>query len=147
MPANSTFQHIRGPWTKQLQPPIQQVPDVDLEDQQTSEAIITPNMTGDMIIKKALEYDAAAVVMASHNKGPIAEFFHGSVTNYCSHHCPKPVSNYTCSKSSTFRQKICPSEFNQPISVRLKLSGIAKPPLQVVVLHNIPRSNGAKQDT
>eukprot|EP00193_Tetraselmis_chui_P013290 CAMPEP_0177782248 /NCGR_PEP_ID=MMETSP0491_2-20121128/18338_1 /TAXON_ID=63592 /ORGANISM="Tetraselmis chuii, Strain PLY429" /LENGTH=430 /DNA_ID=CAMNT_0019302479 /DNA_START=840 /DNA_END=2132 /DNA_ORIENTATION=- len=68
------------------------VPDVDLEDAATRESDTeTPNLTGDVIIKKAQECNAAAVVMASHNKGPIAEFFFGSITNYCAHNCPTPV--------------------------------------------------------
>mmetsp|Transcript_38582 Transcript_38582/g.109113 ORF Transcript_38582/g.109113 Transcript_38582/m.109113 type:complete len:451 (+) Transcript_38582:278-1630(+) len=51
----------------------------------------TPKMIGDVIVELAEECDAAAVVMASHNKSPLAEFFLGSITNFCSHHCPKPV--------------------------------------------------------
>mmetsp|Transcript_7020 Transcript_7020/g.18002 ORF Transcript_7020/g.18002 Transcript_7020/m.18002 type:complete len:415 (-) Transcript_7020:187-1431(-) len=67
------------------------VADVDTEDDPDAHAIETPNMVGDAIISKAAELGAAAVVMASHNKGPIAEFFLGSVTSYCSQHCPEPV--------------------------------------------------------
>ena len=41
--------------------------------------------------EKAVEVDAAAVIMASHGKGRLKEFFIGSVTNYCLHRCKKPV--------------------------------------------------------
>lgn len=72
---------------------VVQVEDIDLEDdKQAYEAIETRNMIGDVIIKKAQEFDSSAVVMSSHSKGPIAEFFLGSVTSYCSQHCSKPVS-------------------------------------------------------
>eukprot|EP00775_Hariotina_reticulata_P007428 gene7428-7637_t len=43
------------------------------------------------IIKKAEELDAVAICMASHNKGRMAEFFLGSVTQYCTHHSKRPV--------------------------------------------------------
>jgi len=48
-------------------------------------------MIGEIILAKAEELDAAAVVMASHNKGPIREFLTGSITNFCIHHCAQPV--------------------------------------------------------
>jgi structural maintenance of chromosome 2 len=42
---------------------------------------------GSIICKRAEKINAVAVVLAKHNKGKIAEFFVGSVTNYCeSHH-------------------------------------------------------------
>lgn len=34
---------------------------------------------------------ATMVVMANHNKGAVAEFFMGSVSQYVMHHCLKPV--------------------------------------------------------
>lgn len=40
---------------------------------------------------KAEELKAACVFMGSHNKGPVAEFFLGSVSQYVSHHCKHPV--------------------------------------------------------
>lgn len=46
---------------------------------------------GHVLCKKADELDAVAIVMASHNKGRMAEFFLGSVTNYCTHHSHRPV--------------------------------------------------------
>jgi nucleotide-binding universal stress UspA family protein len=44
-----------------------------------------------VLCKKADELEAVAIVMASHNKGRMAEFFLGSVTNYCTHHSHRPV--------------------------------------------------------
>ncbi len=38
---------------------------------------------GNVICRKAREVDAAAVVMASHTRSKLTEFFLGSVTNYC----------------------------------------------------------------
>ena len=38
---------------------------------------------GSIICKRAEQINAVAVVLAKHNKGRIAEFFVGSVTNYC----------------------------------------------------------------
>ena len=35
--------------------------------------------------------NAAGIVLAKHNKGKVAEFFLGSVTNYCTHHAQAPV--------------------------------------------------------
>lgn len=46
---------------------------------------------GEVVCEKAVEVDAAAVIMASHGKGRLKEFFIGSVTNYCLHRCKKPV--------------------------------------------------------
>ena len=41
---------------------------------------------GSIICKRAEQINAVAVVLAKHNKGKIAEFFVGSVTNYCESH-------------------------------------------------------------
>ena len=38
---------------------------------------------GNVICRKAAEVGAAAVVMASHTRSKLTEFFLGSVTNYC----------------------------------------------------------------
>jgi len=46
---------------------------------------------GSIVCKRAEQLNAAAVVMAKHNKGSIQEFFVGSVCNYCTHHCKTPV--------------------------------------------------------
>eukprot|EP00877_Chromochloris_zofingiensis_P010422 jgi/Chrzof1/5633/Cz16g09200.t1 len=46
---------------------------------------------GHVLCKKAEELDAICIVMASHNKGRMAEFFLGSVTQYCTHHSKRPV--------------------------------------------------------
>mmetsp|Transcript_355 Transcript_355/g.944 ORF Transcript_355/g.944 Transcript_355/m.944 type:complete len:430 (-) Transcript_355:66-1355(-) len=55
------------------------------------ESFETAGMVGDAIVLKAEEVDAAAVVMASHGKSSLAEFFLGSITNFCTHHCTQPV--------------------------------------------------------
>jgi len=46
---------------------------------------------GEVLCKRAQALNAVAVVMASHNKGAIKEFFLGSVTKYATHHCTQPV--------------------------------------------------------
>jgi nucleotide-binding universal stress UspA family protein len=46
---------------------------------------------GHVLCKKAEELDAAAIVMACHSKGRVAEFFLGSVTQYVTHHSKRPV--------------------------------------------------------
>mmetsp|Transcript_18762 Transcript_18762/g.40353 ORF Transcript_18762/g.40353 Transcript_18762/m.40353 type:complete len:161 (+) Transcript_18762:164-646(+) len=46
---------------------------------------------GSIICKRAEQLNAAAVVMAKHSKGKLQEFFVGSVTSYCTHHCKSPV--------------------------------------------------------
>lgn len=50
-----------------------------------------PPSTGSIVCKRAEQLNAAAVVMAKHNKGAMAEFFIGSVSNYCTHHSKAPV--------------------------------------------------------
>ncbi|KAG1670775.1 hypothetical protein FOA52_014003 [Chlamydomonas sp. UWO 241] len=46
---------------------------------------------GAVVCKRAAVLNAAAVVMAKHARGSIAEFFVGSVTSYCTHNCASPV--------------------------------------------------------
>lgn len=46
---------------------------------------------GAIVCKRAEQLQAAAVVMAKHNKGAIKEFLVGSVCNYCTHHAKVPV--------------------------------------------------------
>jgi nucleotide-binding universal stress UspA family protein len=46
---------------------------------------------GHVLCKKADDLDAIGIVMASHNKGRMAEFFLGSVTQYCTHHAKRPI--------------------------------------------------------
>ncbi|KAI7840666.1 hypothetical protein COHA_005588 [Chlorella ohadii] len=46
---------------------------------------------GEAVCKRAEALNAAAVVMAKHQRGAIAEFFLGSVTKYCTHHCKQPL--------------------------------------------------------
>jgi nucleotide-binding universal stress UspA family protein len=46
---------------------------------------------GEIVCERAAEMDAAAVIMASHGKSRIREFFIGSVTNYALHRCKRPV--------------------------------------------------------
>ena len=44
-----------------------------------------------MVCARAEALDAAGIVLSKHNKGKVAEFFLGSVTNYCTHHAQQPV--------------------------------------------------------
>ncbi len=46
---------------------------------------------GEIICVRAEELKSPAVVMAKHNQASIKEFFLGSVTKYCTHHCKQPV--------------------------------------------------------
>ena len=46
---------------------------------------------GEIICERAVDADVAAVIMASHSKSRVREFFIGSVANYCLHRCKKPV--------------------------------------------------------
>ncbi|GAX83927.1 hypothetical protein CEUSTIGMA_g11351.t1 [Chlamydomonas eustigma] len=46
---------------------------------------------GHVICSKAEELHAACVVMGNHVKGPVREFFMGSVSNYIMKHCKLPV--------------------------------------------------------
>jgi hypothetical protein len=51
---------------------------------------------GAVICRRADQLNAAAVVMAKHNKGRIKEFFVGSATVYCTHHCKSPLLIMHC---------------------------------------------------
>jgi nucleotide-binding universal stress UspA family protein len=46
---------------------------------------------GQRVIKYAVDHEAAMLVMASHSKKPLIEFWLGSVTSYCAHHSLVPV--------------------------------------------------------
>eukprot|EP01025_Chloroclados_australasicus_P031849 TRINITY_DN3225_c0_g2_i1.p1 TRINITY_DN3225_c0_g2~~TRINITY_DN3225_c0_g2_i1.p1 ORF type:complete len:371 (-),score=54.99 TRINITY_DN3225_c0_g2_i1:2639-3751(-) len=46
---------------------------------------------GDIICNHCKDIGAAAVVVASHNKGSVQEFFMGSVSSFCAHHSKVPV--------------------------------------------------------
>lgn len=46
---------------------------------------------GEIICKRAEDLHTPAVVMAKHNQASIKEFFLGSVSKYCTHHCKQPV--------------------------------------------------------
>ncbi|KFM29237.1 hypothetical protein F751_1613 [Auxenochlorella protothecoides] len=46
---------------------------------------------GEAIVTRAAALKAAAVVLAKHQRGAIAEFFMGSVTKYVTHHIKQPV--------------------------------------------------------
>jgi hypothetical protein len=83
---------------------------------------------GEIICERAIDTDAAAVIMASHGKGRIHEFFVGSVTNYCLHRCKKPVvifrSPPTIDAEGTKKKK---SEKVDGVKVAAKNGGIATP--------------------
>eukprot|EP00798_Chlamydomonas_sp_ICE-L_P004764 gene4764-34515_t len=46
---------------------------------------------GRVICRRAERLGASCVVLAKHNRGAIKEFFLGSVTSYCLHHCKMPM--------------------------------------------------------
>ena len=46
---------------------------------------------GDVVCKRAEALNAVAVVLQSHNKSAITEFFMGSVANYTANHCRQPI--------------------------------------------------------
>ena len=46
---------------------------------------------GELICVRAADLKTPAVVMAKHNQTSIKEFFMGSVSKYCTHHCKQPV--------------------------------------------------------
>lgn len=46
---------------------------------------------GELICVRAVLLQTPAVVMAKHNQTSIKEFFMGSVSKYCTHHCKQPV--------------------------------------------------------
>ena len=54
-------------------------------------AEVDADSIGSVVCRKAKDLGAAALVMASHTKSKLQEFFLGSVTNYCCHHCSAPV--------------------------------------------------------
>ena len=46
---------------------------------------------GNVVCQRAEALAVVAVVMAGHGKSQVGDFFMGSVTNFCTHHCKKPV--------------------------------------------------------
>jgi hypothetical protein len=52
---------------------------------------IDTDSIGELVCRKAAQLGAAAVVLARHDRGRVKEFFLGSVSNYCIHHCRQPV--------------------------------------------------------
>lgn len=51
---------------------------------------------GALVCRRAEQMEAVVVLMAKHSRGPIKEFFIGSVTNYAAHHCKQPVLVLHC---------------------------------------------------
>mmetsp|Transcript_3120 Transcript_3120/g.8875 ORF Transcript_3120/g.8875 Transcript_3120/m.8875 type:complete len:399 (-) Transcript_3120:798-1994(-) len=70
---------------------VEDTPPLESNEKKPNTEFETARMPGDAIVELAEKFDAAAVVMASHSKNPLAELFHGSVTNFCLHNCSKPV--------------------------------------------------------
>ncbi|CAL6276106.1 unnamed protein product [Bathycoccus prasinos] len=60
---------------------------------------------GEVVCEKAKIIDADLVVMASHRKGRLQEFFVGSVTNYCLHHSKVPLLVYKGLKETDINTK------------------------------------------
>eukprot|EP00884_Botryococcus_braunii_P002094 jgi/Botrbrau1/11886/Bobra.126_2s0019.1 len=54
-------------------------------------ADVDTDSIGNVVCRKVDELKATALIMASHSKTKLQEFFLGSVTNFCTHHCRKPV--------------------------------------------------------
>ncbi|KAK9807782.1 hypothetical protein WJX72_009128 [[Myrmecia] bisecta] len=52
---------------------------------------IGPSGTGKAICNYAKEQRASMVVIGTRNRHFIIEFFGGSVTHYCTHHCTQPL--------------------------------------------------------
>ncbi|PRW33715.1 adenine nucleotide alpha hydrolase [Chlorella sorokiniana] len=52
---------------------------------------IDTDSIGNVVCKKAEELEAAVTVLARHSKSRLQEFFLGSVSNFCVHHCKRPV--------------------------------------------------------
>lgn len=69
-----------------LPPHIQTTPIVHIVKSETDTSSV-----GHIICQKAEEIHAACILMGNHNKGPLAEFFMGSVSQYVTHHCKVPV--------------------------------------------------------
>lgn len=46
---------------------------------------------GELIVANATDLGAAAIILASHGKGRIKEWFLGSVTTHCTHRAKTPV--------------------------------------------------------
>ncbi|KAF5833293.1 hypothetical protein DUNSADRAFT_10458 [Dunaliella salina] len=46
---------------------------------------------GHIICEKAADLQSTMVCMGNHNRGAVAEFFMGSVSQYVVHHCKRPV--------------------------------------------------------
>lgn len=51
---------------------------------------------GEFICSRAVELDAALVVMGAHEKGAAVRFFIGSVTSHCVKHCARYVVPFIC---------------------------------------------------
>jgi nucleotide-binding universal stress UspA family protein len=51
---------------------------------------------GAIVCRRAEQLNAGTVVMAKHSKGRLREFFVGSVTTYCTHHCKSPLLVMHC---------------------------------------------------
>ena len=65
---------------------------------------------GEVVCEKASIIDADLVVMASHRKGRVQEFFVGSVTNYCLHHSKVPLIVYKSSKETKKEKEASPQK-------------------------------------
>ncbi|MCO5558025.1 hypothetical protein L7F22_030974 [Adiantum nelumboides] len=70
----------------------------------TEVLILSAGEVGKAIVQEARRINPIAVVMGKNNRGLIKSVLHGSVSEYCSHHCPCPLvlvpSNETCDQSN-----------------------------------------------
>ncbi|MCO5572674.1 hypothetical protein L7F22_026432 [Adiantum nelumboides] len=70
----------------------------------TEVLILTGGEVGKVIVQEARRINPIAVVMGKNNRGLIKSVLHGSVSEYCSHHCPCPLvlvpPKETCDQSN-----------------------------------------------
>lgn len=55
------------------------------------QADVDTDSVGFAVCQRAENLNAIAVVMAGRNRSRTGDFFLGSVTNFCTQHCKKPV--------------------------------------------------------
>ena len=53
--------------------------------------LVDADSIGEAVCKRADALDAAAVVMAKHQRSAVSEFFLGSTAKYCTVHCKRAL--------------------------------------------------------
>lgn len=59
---------------------------------QTTQSETDTDSVGHILVKKAAQLNAVTLVLSSHNKGKVAEFFVGSVVKHVTAHAHTPVT-------------------------------------------------------